>query len=119
VKSAQKRKIESTLEKLEFVEWDRFTLWSGWRYGEILTLYGWIEREEDSYKDFLTLELQCLEDSSVVEVGGFTTSSERYSEKINEILYSGDVEHNPCERVENHFDVENSIELEGEGLGGS
>ena len=110
----QRNQIQSLLEELEFVDWDRFITYSDWNYGEIVTLYGWIPREQDSYKDFVVVNLECLEDSDVVKVGASTTSSEKYTEKVHDILYGEDTDHNQCKRVENHFDVNNTINLQGE-----
>lgn len=111
----QKNQIEGVLEELEFVEWDRFVNLSDWSYEEVIVLYGWIPREQDNYKDFLVLHLECLEASDVVKIGDFTTSSEKYSQRINEFLYGEDSHHDQCQRIENRFDVENSIKLSNQG----
>lgn len=102
-------RIAEKLASLTFVEWDRFTMgvWAGEQY---LAVYGWIERDEDDYKDFVLIffwpESRRLR---------FNTSSEEYSERIHEILFDDPAEgHNLCHRVENSFDVPNAIALDSE-----
>jgi hypothetical protein len=100
-----KHNIEGALRQLDFVEWDRFVegVWEeGLKY---VSVYGWIDRE-DEYKDFV--EVTFWDD------GGrwFTTSSDEYTYRIHEILFDEPPEeHNACKRVEDHFDLRNQIEL--------
>jgi hypothetical protein len=94
--------MADTLRALSFVQWDRFTEHDG-----IYTFYGRIDREQDSYKDFVVM---------VYEVGlewtGFTTSSAKYTEEIYRILFGNNLEnHADCIRVEDHFDIPNCIRL--------
>lgn len=93
--------IQGVLEKLSFVQWDRF---SG--NGDYAAVYGWIDRETDSYKDFVIL---IFFSSGGVE---FHTSSSKYSLEIHKILngeYDGG--HNDCERVEKFFNIPNMVKL--------
>lgn len=101
-----KQWIEQTLDKLPFVEWDRFTHWEFDDGNQLCRVYGWIERDKDQYKDFVLIDF--WKDDQEFNV---ITSSERYSEQITEILYDEDEEHGDCCRVEDHFDVENAIEI--------
>lgn len=91
--------IEEKLEELEFVSWDRLYQWE-----QGLVVYGWIEREEDSYKDFLVIEFE-KQTGIVVR---WDTSSAQFHDIIAQVL---DTEAIECERVEDFFNLENMIEL--------
>lgn len=96
----QKHEIEEMLSKFPFVRWDRFTEKDG-QY----TIFGWIDRPQDSYKDFLVITI--YEDGDA----WLTTSS---AEKHDEIMQiSGALPHQQttCQRVENHFSIPNMIKL--------
>lgn len=97
--------VESRLKELDFVEWDRY-----YPLGEWIGIYGWIEREKDEYKDFVLI----LVDNSEKDVKEFHTSSARYSENIDSILFgeTDESEHNTCRRVEDKFKIQNMIELQ-------
>lgn len=91
--------IESILSELDFVEWDRY-----YSFGQSLAFYGWIDRDKDDYKDFVVVIL----DNENRLIRGFHTSSAKYSEKIGETL---DINHSPCQRVEDNLSIDNIIEL--------
>jgi len=96
--------LESDLESMPFVNWDRFTT-GDWGDYDYVQVYGWIERE-DNYKDFVLVILW--------ENGErfFTTSSEKYTEDIFKVLFDEPLdEHNDCKRVENYLNIPNMIEL--------
>lgn len=90
--------VQNEMSQLDFVTWDRFTMPSEGHY----CVYGWIDREKDSYKDFVLL---------IVEqgVGGyqitFHTSSSKYSKKISKRLGMDVEDHSDCIRVEYHADL--------------
>ena len=111
--SEDRRWIERKMRSVRFVEWDRFTLEEDPNNsGEyIVDVYGWIDREEDDYKDFVHLTVWTVDQTL-----SFTTSSYQYSLELNEQLIGAPPEdHNSCRRVENGFNVSNAIELaEGE-----
>lgn len=87
--------IENVLKKLDFVNWDRY-------FGEEeLTFFGWIDREEDSYKDFVTI---VFDRNGLVIT--YATSSLEYTKKIAEVL---NFYHSPCRRVEYFCDGNNII----------
>jgi len=96
-----KRKlITSVLKKLDFVKWDRY-------FGEEeFTFFGWINREKDNYKDFVTL---AFDKEGLVLT--YATSSAEYTEKIAEIL---NFYHLPCRRIEYFCDLDNIIKEKGE-----
>lgn len=96
--------IQSVLRKLEFVQWDRYYTFP--KFGS-LTVFGWIKREKDKYKDFVILEFTLLPNKNPSCVYFLGTSSAEYSERIANILGS---EHAKCVRVEDTFDIPNSIE---------
>jgi hypothetical protein len=81
--------------ELPFVNWDRFI-----DCGNIIVIFGWIDRKQDSYKDFVSLEITSKGSIS------FTTSSAEYSEAISDIFAGyGRIpkgSHLPCQRVEDH-----------------
>ncbi|MCY4730489.1 hypothetical protein KY092_07950 [Natronomonas gomsonensis] len=108
--------VKDVMTDLPFVEWDRGTEWT---YGDGLKaigIYGWIDREEDGYKDFVKIEIYEREDAEKAKIEFHGTSSEKYSEEIHRRLFpEDDLEtHNECFRLENRFDVENTINLRGE-----
>jgi len=100
--------IRNNLQLLDFVDWDRFVEFET-DGGRVTRVYGWIERE-DNYKDFVHLEF--IEESSEILFLG--TSSEKYSEKIDEILFE-ESNHVDCERVEKRFSkIKNKIQIQEE-----
>jgi hypothetical protein len=108
--------VEDVMTDLPFVRWDRGTEWT---YGDGLKamgIYGWIEREEDEYKDFVKIEIYEKADVEEAKIEFHGTSSEKYSEEIHKRLFpEDDLEtHNECFRLENRFDVDNVIYLGGE-----
>ena len=98
--------VESRLELLDFVEWDRFTE-GDWNGQQSLSVYGWIDRD-DEYKDFVLMILWPESEEAY-----YSTSSEEYTTEICRRLFDHDPddEHNECIRVEDTFDVPNAIEL--------
>ena len=103
--------IAEVLGRVEFVEWDRFTLneMDGYQFVDV---YGWIDRDDD-YKDFVWSRF--WPETETVE---YTTSSDDYSREIQRIWFGEDSlgDHNPCRRVENTFDVSNVVELDEHDL---
>lgn len=85
--------LTEACNELPFVRWDRFI-----DCGGMVLAFGWIDREKDSYKDFVCIEVYPRGD---VE---FTTSSAKYSEVIYEIYVKhGRIpagSHQPCQRIE-------------------
>ena len=99
--------VTDVCNELPFVNWDRFVDCSG-----TVTLFGWIDREKDDYKDFI-----CVEVSNRGAVG-FTTSSAKYSEIISDIYVShGRLSlgtHLPCQRLEDNTqlnDIRNVVKI--------
>ncbi len=107
LQQSDKQWIEHYLRKVDFVKWDRF-LYLRDKEGKVwgLGAYGWIDRK-DSYKDICYIEF-IFETHEVVPV---ITSSKKYSKKIVEILSSKDSPHFDCQRIENKFNISNSIKL--------
>lgn len=96
--------IEHALAPLKHVTWDRFTA-----DRDHWTIYGWIDRENDAYKDFIVVEFDFDEDMSGYGYS-FVTSSTKYSEYFHEALEI-DAEHSPCNRAEMVFHQLNTIKL--------
>lgn len=92
-----KKEIINILEKLSFVNWDRY-----FGEGENLSFFGWISRNKDNYKDFVLIEFNS---GGVVYYG---TSSKKHTKKISEVLGK---EHSDCTRVEDFCDIPNVIKL--------
>lgn len=84
--------------ELPFVNWDRYI-----DCGDTVLVFGWIDRETDSYKDFVTVEIFS---KGYVD---YVTSSAKYSEKISEIFASrGRLpfgSHQPCQRIEDNEEL--------------
>jgi len=98
--------IQDELENIPFVDWDRYVIGAWSDNMDFLTVYGWIDREDDDYKDFV--EVTFWDDKGRM----FTTSSERYTEEIHRCLFDDPIEnHNSCQRVENGADIDNVVEL--------
>ena len=94
------------LEDVPVVEWDRFVV-EDHNGTQCVKVYGWIDRDEDDYKDFVLASFW-PENADV----GFTTSSDQWSEYLHHEWIGGEPgEHNPCRRVEDAFDVSNCVEL--------
>ena len=101
--------LTDVCNELPFVNWDRFI-----DCGDTVVVFGWIDREEDNYKDFVCVEVSTR---GYVE---FTTSSAKYSKTISDIYVShGRLPpgtHIPCQRVEDNDqlkDIENVIRIRG------
>ena len=98
MKSKMAKTVTDVCNELPFVNWDRFI-----DCNDSVMLFGWIDREEDSYKDFV-----CVEVSGRGYVS-FTTSSAKYSETISDIYVSqGRLlpgTHRPCQRVEDSYQL--------------
>ena len=92
-----KKKIIKFLEKLNFVEWDRY-----FGKGENLSFFGWIDRDKDNKKDFVLIEFN---NGKIVYYG---TSSKEYSKEIADVLGK---EHTDCKRVEDFCNISNMIKL--------
>jgi phage anti-repressor protein len=100
--------IQSTLDQLDFVEWDRFIEFKNDDGNRITRVFGWIDRP-DEHEDFVHLEF-VEAGKSVLFLG---TSSKMYTQKINEILYGESNTYLECHRVENRFStLENKIQIE-------
>ena len=98
---------EQVLSSFTFVKWDRFIRTKMVNGPHMLTCYGWIDRAQDAYKDFVVIDL-VLDDQRVNYV---VSSSAEYGAKISELCgYSSDRE-KTCVRIENEFDVPNSVKL--------
>lgn len=98
MKSKMAKMVTDVCNELPFVNWDRFI-----DCNDSVMLFGWIDREEDSYKDFV-----CVEVSGRGYVS-FTTSSAKYSGTISDIYVSqGRLlpgTHRPCQRIEDSYSL--------------
>lgn len=100
----QKEWIEKILASLYFVKWDRYVDII-FKKQRALSFFGWIDREKDSFKDFVCIEFNLT--SNLVYF--IATSSKKRSKEITEII--GEDKHNDCKRVEDNFEVSNVINL--------
>lgn len=102
---------QTILEDLDMVRWDRFTVGEMPAIGKVFDVYGWIERDGDSYKDFVHIQFYTEHPDFDDVVISCTTSSDEWTEEITRRIF-GDVDgHNDCKRVEHHTDVPNVVEL--------
>ncbi len=102
----QKFKIEKKLMALPYVNWDRYV-----DSENHITIFGWIDRKKDNYKDFVYIEFGKPD----YKINIFGTSSKKYSEAIHKVIFPDeDIEHNDCERVEHKFNIKNCIKLRGQ-----
>lgn len=100
----QKFWIEQTLRKLPFVKWDRFTQWE-FEDIELMRVFGWIDRESDSYKDFVVLEFDLTAQFTFF----VCTSSAKHSAEISRIIEGMNGSHIDCQRVEYKFSIPNVV----------
>ncbi len=96
-----KKFIKDTLKKFDFVMWDRFV-----EVPNCIQVYGWIDRKNDSYKDFILLVFK-----SGAEHVGYITSSPTAGVKARKILGIRVNKISKCQRVEKTFPVKNCIKL--------
>lgn len=92
--------VKNAMEKLDFVQWDRMTEHA---------VYGWIDREQDGYKDFVVMYIDSIMWS--MQDIAYVTSSEKYSLEIGKRLGHDVSRHSHCSRVEDNFDIKNCIKL--------
>lgn len=93
--------IKKVLMKLDFVKWDRYYI-----QNSVFTVFGWINREKDNYKDFVILDFTLRESKNPSCVYFLGTSSVKYSKKIADILGS---QHSECKRVEYFCEILNVV----------
>jgi len=100
--------MEETLGDLPMVEWDRYVEWWDDKDQHWTKVYGWIEREKDSYKDFVVIQFNL----SKPKVFDYITSSAKHDEEVHEALGFDPEESTKCKRVEKLPIKSNAIELE-------
>lgn len=104
ITKSEREWIESYLKKIDFVQWDRFIPKLGGQ--SVIGVYGWINREKDSYKDFVYLEFS-LEARKVFHIAD---SSFLFTKKIGSLCDDiGNETHINCVRVEKEFNIKNCI----------
>ncbi len=96
--------MEEDMQKLPFVNWDRFI-----EFGDDLDVYGWIDRK-DSYKDFVLFKYKYIQEDDDWEMS-YSNSSDKYSKAIFELLLCPGI-HESCKRVEHFFKIENCVKLD-------
>lgn len=105
---AKRKWVEKVLSHITYVNWDRF-FYNCYGERDELTVFGWIDREQDAYKDFAALFF----DFKKWEWEVAAISSQKYSNKIVEKWAQdkkiSDPMHIPCQRVEDMFKMENCI----------
>ncbi len=96
--------IRDDLLKLSFVRWDRFV-----DDGDRLCVFGWIDRPQDAYKDFVVLVYLVANNGLQ---GFYITSSKGKTLEISECLGIPTETHMDCQRVEDTFDITNVCRVE-------
>ena len=104
------RWIAKKLRSIRMVEWDRFTT-GEWGDEQYVNVYGWIERDDDDYKDFVNA-IFWPANETVYHV----TSSAEHTHEISQQLHGEEGDHNDCHRVEHTFNISNAVELNTEEL---
>lgn len=109
---AKRKWVEKTLSGLPYVKWDRL-FYNDFGDRDELTVFGWIDREQDSYKDFVALWF----DFKKWRYDVAATSSAKYSAELVRKWGVDNREkkvfHIPCQRCEDLFDLENCIKGSG------
>ncbi|VVB57455.1 Uncharacterised protein [uncultured archaeon] len=98
---------ERTLAGFDFVKWDRFIRTIGPGPTHAVICYGWIDREQDAYKDMVVIAL-VLETMKVVYMA---SSSDKYSKRICQLCGIDPALHKNCVRIEDRFGIPNAIHL--------
>ena len=98
--------MEEDMKKLDFVNWDRFSV--NEENGTV-DLYGWIPRK-DTHEDFVLLIYTSKHNTWDTK---FSTSSKEKTKEIFKALRC-DEQHSNCKRVENVFAIKNCIHLSNE-----
>lgn len=100
-------KLRNILSKLEYVQWDRYTELQNENLETIYRLYGWINRKNDKYKDFIVIEYN----TDTKKYSLISTSSAKYSHQITKDL---DIQtHTECKRIQDLYpQLDNKIEIE-------
>ena len=86
---SQRNFINETLTNLPFVKWDRYVFADP----EWFSVFGWIDRKKDAYKDFVVLVFDLVR----LHVDHWHTSSAKFSRRINGLM---DTDHIDCQKVE-------------------
>ena len=100
--------VEERLDDLWMVTWDRFAVEPNSQVGQIINVYRWIKRDEDSYKDFVLVRFMPETENNYM---WYMTSSAEHTEAISNILFGDDTGHLDCQRVEESFEVEDTTTL--------
>lgn len=98
-----KKAIEDTLSHFVFVKWDRYVFD---KTNNIYYIYGWIDRKKDKYKDFIQVSYEVKG-----QYWDFLTSSVEKHDTIIKMFGIKEKNTINCIRVEDSFDVVNSIKL--------
>lgn len=87
------------------IQWDR---WMEGDAGAVI-VYGWVDREQDDYKDFVLIRFTPFGDNFSSEI---TTSSAEFTRQLGQALHGTEAAHSDCRRVEDDFpDVKNVVRL--------
>jgi len=86
--------MKDLLDRFTFVKWDRVIPDVG-----ACLIYGWIEREKDSYKDFVILSIDILH----MQIMECTTSSAKYSKEISKLCGFPEEEHTDCVKLADYL----------------
>lgn len=95
------KQIADALNTFPEVTWDRYM-----DDGQDFIAYGWIEREQDSYKDFMVLVIDDVDFSY-----WYITSSAKYSQAFHNRINEDPAGHNKCRRIEHMFPDVKAIRL--------
>ena len=102
------------LSRLNFVKWDRFTYDDGGERQWLLA-YGWIDRKEGNYKDFIVVDY-CPEVREMHLVQTSSPDSEKILIQIDGINNFGKpTPHNRGKRIEDFFQIPNCVRLKDSG----
>jgi len=101
----QKVYIEKFLEKLDYIQWDRFLGLDGTGVGG-LQVYGWMKNKDSRFKDFIVLAFRI--EPLNINVSLLATSSVEFHEKFEKF---SEQKYRKCKRIEDHLKIKNSIKL--------
>lgn len=98
---SERDQVEDALNIFPEVTWDRFT-----GDDSDLIVYGWIDRPDDEYKDFMVLVFDLIDMSY-----WFTTSSAVYSQTFHDRINPNPAAHTDCKRVEQVWPHVKAVQL--------
>jgi len=102
---------ESVLREFPYVNWDRLICTKTAEGPHLITCYGWIDREQDSYKDFVVLTLVLDTKTAMHSISSSAKYSDAITDRCAELAGYSQALHKQCIRVEDLFEIPNMVKI--------